>query len=80
MLFPIFLPNWKNLCLYPPQNLSYSCVRRNDDKESGVGRESDSPHLQRERSESFAAYANPEGSVGVFVCLFGELSEGTRRS
>lgn len=75
--FPIFLPNQKNLCLYPPQNLSYICVRRSNDEEGGVGRESDSHQLQREKAERCCpCWSRREPWC---VCLFGELSEGTQR-
>lgn len=33
----------------------------------------------RGKGQKAAAHADPEGSVGVFACLFEELSDGTWR-
>lgn len=78
MLFHIFLPNWKNLCVCPLQNLSYSCVKRENDKESGVGEKvTHTSSRGKKQKAATRAHANAERSVCVFVCLFGEFSEGT---
>lgn len=78
ILDAIFLPNWKNLCLYLPQNLSSSCVERNNEKKRSVwGKVTHSS--SRWKGQKAAARASPERNVHVF-CLFGELSEGTWNS
>lgn len=66
MLFRIYFPNWKNLCLYPPQHLSYSGVKVNNDKERGVGGKV-THTSSRGKGQKAAAHANPEGRVPVFV-------------
>lgn len=72
MLFPVFLPNWNNLCLYPLQSLAYGCVKTNNNKESCVGGKGTDTSSRVKRQKA-AAHALPERSA----CVFEELKEGT---